>query len=107
MSYGYRLKRGVLLFMSPEIERMLDVLGPVYEEQGVPLWVTSGVDGPHRAGSLHYKLRAFDTRSFYNEKLKDKALMAAKLAHTACKSLGLPVNLVLESDHHHWEWGDA
>lgn len=85
---------------------MLDVLGPVYEEGGVPLWITSGIEGPHGENSLHYKLRAFDTRSYYNRGLKDHALKIAQAGLALCKSKGLPVKLEIETDHHHWEWGE-
>jgi len=105
----YTLKRGVTLFMSPEIEKILEVVCPVFNAFGLPVVITSGVDGPHRENSLHYNFRAIDIRKNFTSPLaaagwiihRKKILEGMEIYFLNKK---FHVSIVDEEDHIHLEW---
>ena len=57
------LKQGVkLLGLDPQMAVALQVVHELYGDRGHSCWVTSGNDGQHKEGSLHYTGRALDFR---------------------------------------------
>ena len=107
----YLLKRGVALFMSAEIENIISVLIPVYRAFSLPIIITSGLDGPHRANSLHYKFRAIDVRIHFDvQEMNDRWKMHGHdiigLIRDKAMKLHYPIDVVEETDHLHIEWDD-
>lgn len=107
----YSIKRGVSIFMSDEIEKILSVICPVFNAFKIPVVITSGLDGPHRSESLHYKFRAIDIRkNFSNNELTETFAMHRDLILSAIESrskiAGYPIVFIVEEDHHHIEWRD-
>lgn len=98
----YTVKVGVVLLVTPEIEKLLAVLDPIYQLEKVPLVITSGIEGAHRENSLHYRARAFDTRSRHMTARKRKKIHDT--ARRAFVESGVPGHLFPEPDHDHWEW---
>lgn len=73
------LKPGVRLFgLRPETLLALVVAYSVYQDEGLDCIVTSGVDGTHKSGSLHYSGAAFDLR-IHNVPLDKRAPLYARL----------------------------
>jgi hypothetical protein len=105
----YTIKRGVAVFMSVEIEKILEVLCSVFDAFKLPVVITSGLDGPHRSDSLHYKFRAIDIRTEHleSEYLEmflyhaDDILAMMKFEFEKKK---YPVQVLMETDHLHIEW---
>ena len=67
LARGYRLRslNGVVLILSPEMERAIGPIAAAHYSCGVtrgPL-VTSGAEGEHSPGSLHYSGNALDFRT--------------------------------------------
>jgi hypothetical protein len=105
----YSLKRGVTLHMTAEIERMLERVCSVFNAFKLPVVITSGVDGPHRDDSLHYKFRAFDIRKRFTDPLLAREwanhyqyiLDGLKIQFSAYE---IPARCLNEQDHLHIEW---
>jgi len=95
--------------MSPEIEKILEVVCMVYRAFGLDVVITSGVDGPHRENSLHYNFRAIDIRKNFESPLAaagwmihhEKILDGMEQNFQKRK---YPVLIVEEQDHIHLEW---
>lgn len=107
----YTLKRGVALVMTAEIEKMVNVIAPIYESFGLPFVITSGVDGPHRPDSLHYQFRAIDARKHFSDQVmndiwKHNGKVILIHIRNQCRLNGLPVDVVEETDHIHYEYDD-
>ena len=105
----YSLKCGASLHMTPEIEKILSVMHPVYRAYMIPIVITSGLDGPHRQDSLHYKFRAFDVRKFFPDVLMSKLweLHGREIIDAiTIKFLqeGIPARILNEEDHLHAEY---
>lgn len=89
---------------SPHLLEALAVAARVFGMFGLPCIVTSGNDGTHRDGSLHYVGKAADFRSKHvREADKDRLLVALKNA------LGPRFDVLLESrggmnEHFHVEF---
>jgi hypothetical protein len=105
----YQLKNGVSLHVTPEIEKMLSVIHPVFRAYFLPVVITSGIDGPHRQGSLHYKFRAIDIRKNFlctadvcTWSMHQRTILDALRINFSMKDY--PVNIVNEQDHLHIEW---
>lgn len=71
----------------------------IWREHGQELVVTSGLEGEHRAGSLHYYGYALDFRSKYFSK-EDKI----KVAQIYQKILGTDYMVLNEPTHIHVEY---
>jgi hypothetical protein len=105
----YSLKRGVSIHMTPELEKMLDRVCMVFKCFDLPVVITSGVDGPHRENSLHYKFRAIDIRKNFDDPILARAwnihhqyiLDGVKIQFSAHQ---LPARCLNEEDHLHIEW---
>jgi len=105
----YILKRGVTLFMSPEIEKILEPLCLVYDAFKLPLVITSGLDGPHRENSLHFNFRAIDIRKLFpdvqhSETWNIHGEYILYGIRELYKTRKYPVIVLNESDHLHIEW---
>lgn len=107
----YNIKRGVALVMSAELEALIGVIDQVFAAFKLPLVITSGVDGPHRPGSLHYKFRAIDVRKLFgNQELNnvwnnDGPIILGTI-RTRCKERKIPVDIIEETDHIHFEYDE-
>lgn len=105
----YRLKQGVTIFLSSEIEKILEVVCLVYNAFHIPVVITSGVDGPHREDSLHFKFRAIDIRKIFESPSIDaewaihRDLIFESLEHQF-RIRKLQVAILNEQDHIHLEW---
>lgn len=75
------------------------LIEPIFAMFGAELVITSGVDGKHGDGSLHYSGLALDYRT---STLGGYATMVYTKVRALLKPLGYDV--VLESDHMHVEY---
>lgn len=86
--------------IKPEIVHALNVASDVWKQLfSVNPYVTSGTEGKHSRGSLHYVGYAVDLRS--NNLTGDSQVMAIR-ALKEC--LGIEYDIVLEPDHIHLEF---
>jgi hypothetical protein len=105
----YQINKGVLILLSVEIENILSIVCPIFKTFRLPVVITSGVEGPHREGSLHYKFRAIDIRKKFNDPLQisnweiHRELILSYLDSRFLLS-GFPVAIIDEADHLHIEW---
>ena len=70
----------------------------VYKKFGAECVITAGTDGKHMEGSLHYKGRALDLRTF---NVAGKELQVKVALQQA---LGKDYDVVIEKDHIHCEY---
>lgn len=100
----FSMKVGVVLMMTPEIERMITIVSNTLALAGLHLVITSGAEGLHRDGSLHYRFRAFDMRNNnWSDGQRKEIPEALKRKFAA---LNYPVDVVVERDHIHIEWDE-
>lgn len=104
-----RIKPGVRLAgMRPEMVIGLMVCDTVYHEWGREMVLTSGTDGIHKSGSLHYQGRGSDLRlpSRCREANIDSQLVIndKDVVSALMDALGPDFDVVLEVDHVHCEW---
>ena len=85
---GLRVEAAIALFMANE----------VCEKLGVEMVVTSGTEGKHSWGSLHFSGCAFDFRKWA---LSDNGAEARKMLS---EKLGAEFDVVLERTHIHVEF---
>lgn len=95
--------------MSNEIEMILSVVCPVFNVVKLPVVITSGLDGPHRADSLHSCFRAIDIRKIFPDKLhhatwKIHSQYILDSLRDMFRAKGYPVIVENEVDHIHIEW---
>lgn len=95
------LKPGVRIG-NPDLAMAIAVMTAysIYHRYGVPLVLTSIMDGRHSVGSLHYVGHAVDFR-IRNFKRPEQVKAAHKELREA---LGEDFDVVLESDHIHLEY---
>lgn len=82
--------------------RMIDALPTICSVFGAfesPAVCTSGTDGEHMVGSLHYEHKALDWRIWYIEESR-----VAHLVEILQKELGPQYDVVQESTHIHVEY---
>lgn len=86
--------------MHEKIWAAVPKMSAVFERVKKPLVITSGRDGKHMAGSLHYVGRAVDLRS------RDLGTDAIKVAvlNDLKKELGADYDVLFEGDHYHVEY---
>lgn len=94
------LKKGVILSgLDIRMRPALISMDALYGEFGHELVVTSGLDGEHSAGSLHYYGLAFDCRTrYFTDEQKENIQAEAK------KRLGNEFVVLLEPDHLHIQY---
>ena len=80
-------------------ERIIVTAVDVFQRHGLDAIITSGTDGTHRAGSLHYAGKAFDFRRWE----ADAAGVTAALVDELKTALGPDYDVILESTHIHVE----
>lgn len=93
------IKPGVKLHPSTAWAAGMPIVREVFRDFGYTATITSGRDGKHMTGSLHYSGQAFDFRS--------RDIASADLHHlvaTLAEALGKEFDVVLESDHIHVEF---
>ena len=105
---GVRLKVGVTITVTAQLDRMMRMAEVAYGEvmgPGFTVVITSGNDGTHMEGSLHFKNLALDFRTGHNW---EPPLMSEEEAHEILEELkarlGIGFDVVLEKDHIHGEY---
>jgi hypothetical protein len=96
---AYAVKAGVLLGSERPMEYARRILAGIWASRGYTLTVTSGFEGAHIEGSLHYQGLAEDYRR-YDVRPDDLPGMLAE----ARTRLGSDYDVILESDHIHVEY---
>lgn len=93
------LKEGVAIdLMRPQIALAASIIEMCYREIGTDCVITSGNDGQHMKGSLHYMGQAIDVRT--------RDVPEGSLTHLIGRikqALGANYDVVLEGDHLHVE----
>ena len=79
----------------PELASRLDDIERIYNMFNVELVITSGNDGKHQNGSLHYNNAAVDLRVYH---------ILDKLVQLLRNELGSDFDVLLEKDHIHLEY---
>lgn len=94
-----RIKQGVRVFgIRPELVLALVVVDRRFEQHGLELVLTSGVEGEHKRASLHYTGNAGDLRRPSLQSLAEQLVAECK------EALGDDFDVVLEGDHIHVEF---
>ncbi len=95
-----RIKAGVsIAALRPQMNVLLAIADAVYAHYGVDCWITSGYEGVHGSGSLHFIGLAVDLRTRDLEP-GDRVEVRAEIS----KAAGEEFDLVLEGDHLHCEY---
>lgn len=93
-----RFKEGVQVTFTKEVNTILEQAEFTFQANGYSCVCTSGTDGKHMEGSLHYKARAVDLRSHH---VAADAL--PKIMDELKERLGKDFDVILEGDHIHAE----
>ncbi|QGH72999.1 MAG: hypothetical protein [Microviridae sp. ctzVR26] len=84
--------------MTPELEKMVQVVDNLLHQYGLHAVITSGNDGYHSLpGSLHYRNQALDFRTYDWPDVKEFAVRIKAL-------LGPKYDVVVETNHLHIEY---
>lgn len=95
-----KIKPGVSLKgVQPQVLPIMLIAAAIYQGFGLDAVVTSGTDGRHREGSLHYRGLALDLRS--NNLTAEQAASVGRQLRAA---LGAEYDVVIEGDHIHVEF---
>ena len=95
-----RLKNGASINgICPDIIVALAPAAVIWERHGQELVITSGTDGKHSEGSLHYSGLALDFRTRYFG-----ADQVVEVAADLRKALGVDYDVVIEPSHIHCEY---
>lgn len=93
-----RFKEGVTVKFTEEVNTILEAAEYTFQANGYSCVCTSGIDGKHMEGSLHYKAKAVDLRSRHVS-----AEMLPKIVDELRERLGKDYDVVVEGDHIHVE----
>ena len=93
-----RFKEGVSVTFTESVNTILEAAEWTFQANGYSCVCTSGTDGKHMQGSLHYKARAVDLRSRH---VASDALPA--IVSELKERLGKDFDVILEGDHIHVE----
>jgi hypothetical protein len=94
LKVGVKLER-----LTPQMVLGHTIIGQAIAEAGFRCVITSGSDGDHMVGSLHYAGNALDYRT-----RAMTGVQQAALAKTCRERLGADFDVVLEADHLHVEY---
>jgi hypothetical protein len=95
-----RVKPGVSLSkLVPQMVLAAVVVDQEYAKLGVDCWITSGDDGEHRTGSLHYVGKALDFRTRHIEPplVTDPSMANINLAFRIQERLGAQFRVAFET----------
>ena len=99
---SYTVDTGVILWMTPELKAVLVLLEGFFGPAGIPIRITSGLEGSHGYSSLHYAGRAVDIeKAGFPEEIFAKVLADIR---ESIRLRSLPIRLEDENDHIHCEW---
>ncbi|CAI8958993.1 hypothetical protein [Methylocaldum szegediense] len=94
------VKKGVVLHgLDAKMHTAIHKAGRIWMRHGKVLVVTSGLDGRHKKGSLHYAGLAVDLRSRYFA-----PSICKKVTHELQRSLGGEFQVIREKHHIHVEY---
>lgn len=93
------IKKGVKLHPATVWSVAMPIIFQIYTDFGVTPVITSGMDGKHMPGSLHFGGLAFDFRTRHVG-----AAELPQLVAQITEALGDEFDVVLESDHLHVEF---
>lgn len=98
-----KIKKGVILAgLQLPMRKALTSADVLWSNMGKELVVTSGLEGTHSAGSLHYYGYALDFRTYYFS-ARIKQVIADRLA----LRLGEKYTVVVEKTHIHVQYSNA
>ena len=83
------------------VDPIIEAAAPVYERFGKDLVITSGTDGQHMQGSLHYVGKALDLRASEAWGYSDR--VRGQIAGHLRRELGPNYDIVIEPTHIHAE----
>lgn len=86
--------------IKPTTRRIIDAAEYAFGLHGITPTITSGVDGTHKAGSLHYSGDALDWRIWES----NAAGVTSQIVGELAGYLGADYDVILESDHIHVEY---
>jgi hypothetical protein len=101
-----KFKEGVSLDIRPEMAKALPIIDAAYDAiVNRDAVITSGTDGKHMAGSLHYKQLAVDTRTrdLTHEQVASLAT-ALRATLNGSSTINRPYQVVVEPGHMHIEY---
>jgi len=104
-----RILKGVVLHnLKRPMRKALMVCDEVFEKVGLEFVVTSGQEGQHWAGSLHFYGYAFDGRRYpYGEIMLPVGVSMEEILQLIRAKLGPEYDVILEPNHFHVEWDKA
>ena len=94
-----RFKEGTKVTFTKEVNAILEAADYTFDAHGYQCVCTSGIDGKHMEGSLHYKALAVDLRSRH---VAADAL--PKIVYELRGRLGKDYDVIIEGDHIHAEY---
>ena len=98
-----QIKNGVILSgLDIHMQPVLKAADRVWRDHGQELVVTSGLEGTHSAGSLHYYGRALDFRTRFWERSEQEEVL--KEMTTILEDTEYEYDLILHSTHLHVEY---
>jgi hypothetical protein len=99
-----KIKDGVIMAgLHPIMRKVLQEADAIWKRYGQELVVTSGLEGEHSAGSLHYYGRALDFRSRYFKDEDERREVCNALAHALFLDNNC-YNVVYHDTHIHVEY---
>ena len=98
-----KIKKGVVLAgLQIPMRTVLKKADRLWKQKGKELVITSGLEGTHSAGSLHYYGYALDFRTRYFT-----AIQCVQLQRSLATALGPEYVVLFEGNHMHVQYGRA